>query len=168
MLTDMPHPPLQRLGQGVLGETDLVVFHSVRVEGDDDLSIHDRDPFPVQEHLVVFLPVPDSEEGYDNLPLGYRASPFFSPSGIHRRLERSFRPSVTRGLMSKVTGMPEGCSYLTYLPGFLGSGLGLSGLIRLNRTSPQVPRTGITRAGVRRCVLAKPRSIRSSGSSAVQ
>src|SRR5215203_7268054 len=67
MLTDMAHPPLQGLGQGVLGEAHLVVGHGVRVEGDQDLPAHEGDLLPVQEHLAVLLPVPDPEKGHGAL-----------------------------------------------------------------------------------------------------
>src|SRR5215217_4334689 len=67
MLTDIAHPPLQGLGQGVLGEAHLVVGHGVRVEGDQDLPVHEGDLLPVQEHLAVLLPVPDPEKGHGAL-----------------------------------------------------------------------------------------------------
>src|SRR5215207_4461119 len=67
MLTDIAHPPLQRLGQGVLGEAHLVVGQGVRVEGDHDLPLHEGDLIPVEEHLAVLLPVPDAQQGHGAL-----------------------------------------------------------------------------------------------------
>jgi hypothetical protein len=80
----------------------------------------------------------------------------------------SLKPSSAGSGMSKVTSTLLGCSYLMTLAGFSGSGLGSSGLILEKRTSPSMPRTGITRAGARRWFLANPRSMSSSGSVAVQ
>src|SRR5215218_9730959 len=111
MLTDIAHPSLQRLGQGVLGEAHQVVGHGVRVEGDHDLAAHEGDLIPVEEHLAVLLPVPDAQQGTAHSPRLARASAFFSPSTIQSLLVRSRRSSCASGGTSRATGTPAGWSY---------------------------------------------------------
>src|SRR5215208_4992888 len=67
MLTDMTHPPFQRPGEGVLGESDLIISHGLRVGGYIDLPAHKRDALPVEDHLTILLPVPDAQQRYGHL-----------------------------------------------------------------------------------------------------
>src|SRR5215212_8704398 len=168
MLTDMTHPPFQRPGEGVLGESDLIVSRGVRVEGYVDLPAHKRDALPVEDHLAILLPVPDAQQRYGHLAPREQGIRLFSPSQSHNTREMSLKPSSAGSGMPRATSTLLGCSYLMTLPGFSGSGLGSSGLILEKRILPSIPRTGITRAGVRRWFLANPRFMSSSGSVAVQ
>ena len=143
MLTDMTHPPFQCLGEGVLGEPDLVVSHGVRVEG-VDLPAHKEDApsrgssghpsSSSRRPAALWPPRPETTTNPPFLSLAEPQRPGDVPQALECR-EWDVQGDIhTPGLL-----------VLDDLAGFSGSGLGSSGLILEKRTSPSMPRTGITR-----------------------